>query len=270
MSREDVDIVRRALKARRSEFAELLDPAVHLDLSERVFNPAVYEGYEGIMRWHAEVGEIWQSYVTEPDEFIDCDRGVLVLTRERGRGRASGVELDRETALICRLRARRVSEIRQYDDRDRAVRDAGPSAERPDGEPGQAMAQQNMELVQRAIAALNARDIEGYLACCTDDVTLETPLATVGGVYEAAEGIRRFLTDIEDAAPDFQIAIDRAQAIDGQRLVAFVRSSSTGRTSGIPLVTDATNVYDIREGKISRIRIFLDRREALEAVGLTE
>jgi hypothetical protein len=30
------------------------------------------------------------------------------------------------------------------------------------------------------------------------------------------------------------------------------------------------NIYDLTDGKIMRIRIFLDRKEALEAVGLSE
>jgi ketosteroid isomerase-like protein len=129
---------------------------------------------------------------------------------------------------------------------------------------------ENVELVERAIAAVNARDIEGYIACCTEDIKLETPLAAVAGVYEGAEGIRRFLADVEDAAPDFRIEIHGVKAIGRARAVAFVRTSSTGRASGIPLATDATNVYDISDGKISHIRIFLDRQQALRAVGLEE
>lgn len=126
ISEQGVEIVRRALMARRSEFAELLDPAVHLDLSERVFNPAVYDGYEGVMRWRADVGEVWESYRSEPEEFFDGDEVVVVFTRERGRARGSGIEVDqRPTALLCRLRAGRVSEIRLYHDRRRALRDAG-------------------------------------------------------------------------------------------------------------------------------------------------
>ena len=73
MSPQNVELVRRALMARRSEFTELLDPAVRLDLPERVFNPAVYEGYEGIMRWRAEVGDVRESYRSEPEEFFDGD-----------------------------------------------------------------------------------------------------------------------------------------------------------------------------------------------------
>jgi ketosteroid isomerase-like protein len=125
-----------------------------------------------------------------------------------------------------------------------------------------------VRLVERAIAAINARDIEGYLACCTENVKLETPMAAVGGVYEGIDGIRRFLTDIEDAAPDFRIELDRIKEVDSKRVVAFLRTSSTGRASGIRLAAPTTNVYDLIDGKISHIRIFFDRQQALKAVGL--
>jgi ketosteroid isomerase-like protein len=128
VSEANVEIVRRAANARRSEFAELLDPAVRLDLSERVFNPAVYEGYDGIMRWRAEVADVWESYLSEPEEFFDAGETVVVVTRERGRGRGSGVEVDRVTALLYRLHEGRVNEIRLYHDRERAMRDAGLAA----------------------------------------------------------------------------------------------------------------------------------------------
>lgn len=132
------------------------------------------------------------------------------------------------------------------------------------------MSQENVRLVERAIAAINARDIEGYLACCTENVKLETPMAAVGGVYEGIAGIRRFLTDVEDAAPDFRIELDGVEEVDSKRVIAFTRTSSTGRVSGIRLAAPFTNVYDLIDGKISHIRIFFDRQEALKAVGLEE
>jgi ketosteroid isomerase-like protein len=128
------------------------------------------------------------------------------------------------------------------------------------------MSQENVRLVERAIAAINARDIEGYRACCTENFKLETPV--VGGVYEGIDGIRRFLTDIEDAAPDFRIELDGVEEVDSKRVIAFLRTSSTGRASGIRLAAPSTNVYDLIDGKISHIRIFLDRQQALKAVGL--
>ena len=132
------------------------------------------------------------------------------------------------------------------------------------------MSQDNVRLVERAIAAINARDIEGYLACCTENVKLETPMAAVGGVYEGIDGIRRFLTDVEDAVPDFRIELDGVEEVDSKRVLAFLRNSSTGRASGIRLAWPQANVYDLIDGKISHIRIFLDRQQALKAVGLEE
>ena len=130
------------------------------------------------------------------------------------------------------------------------------------------MSQENVSLVERAIAAINARDIEGYLACCTENVKLETPMAAVGGVYEGIDGIGRHFTDIEEAGPDLLIELDGVEAVDGKRVIAFLHTNATGRASGIPMALSLTNVYDLIDGKLSHIRIFLDRREALKAVGL--
>jgi ketosteroid isomerase-like protein len=64
------------------------------------------------------------------------------------------------------------------------------------------------------------------------------------------------------------IEVQRVQAIGDSRALAFLRVSSTGRVSGIVTSAESGNVYDFVDGKISRIRIFLDRDEAVKAVGL--
>jgi len=131
------------------------------------------------------------------------------------------------------------------------------------------MSQENLEVVRRAVAALNARDLEGYLACCTPDVELDIP-EVIAGVYEGPQGIRRFLTDVEDTAPDFHIDIQDLKAVGDDQVLAPMQTSSTGRVSRIPMTQTQTNVYDLVDGKIRRIRIFLDHHQALKAVGLVE
>ena len=44
-----------------------------------------------------------------------------------------------------------------------------------------AMSQENVEVVERAVAAVNDRDIDGYLACCTEDIQLQTPVSPIEG-----------------------------------------------------------------------------------------
>jgi len=130
------------------------------------------------------------------------------------------------------------------------------------------MPQENVETVGRAIAAINARDIDAYLSCCTENVELLLPMA--GADYLGADGIRRFFADTEDIGPDFRIEVQRVQAIGDSTAIAFPRIGATGRVSGIVTGAESANVYDFIEGKISRVRIFLDLADALKAVGLEE
>jgi hypothetical protein len=55
------------------------------------------------------------------------------------------------------------------------------------------MSQENVEMVERAIAAINDRDIDAYLACCIGNVELLTPLAPLGAEYVGADGIQAVL-----------------------------------------------------------------------------
>lgn len=126
MPQDNVEVVRSVLTAGVDEMlVDLLDPSVRLDLSERVFNPAVYEGHEGLRRWRAEVSDVWDSYRAEPVEFFEGEDVVVVLTRERGRGAGSGAQVDRLTTFVFRLTDGRVTEIRLYGNRDQAFAAAG-------------------------------------------------------------------------------------------------------------------------------------------------
>ena len=134
------------------------------------------------------------------------------------------------------------------------------------------MSQENVEFVKRAVAAVNDRDIDSYLACCTADIRMEIPVAAIQGAYEGSDGLRRFFADVLDTSPDFLITIERLESIGTDRVLGFMRLNMSGRTSGIILGSDmpCANLYDFADGKIKRVRIFLDRREALKAVGLSE
>src|SRR5687768_4048770 len=142
------------------------------------------------------------------------------------------------------------------------------------------MSHENLEAVREVIAAVNDRDLDRYLVHCTENIELETPWSAVEGVYEGPDAIRRLFSDLRDTLPDFHLVIERLEPIGSERVLAFLRASATGRASGIAAgagVLSATgrdipsaNVYDFADGKIRRIRVFLDRQDALEAVGLRE
>ena len=133
------------------------------------------------------------------------------------------------------------------------------------------MSQENVDAVTRAIDAINERAIDRYLACCTEDIELRSPQSDVQGApYVGEPGIRRWFADIADAAPDFRLEVERVREMDESRVLAYVQMRASGRTTGIPFDTQITNVYDLADGMIRRVQVYLDRAEALEAVGLTE
>ena len=134
------------------------------------------------------------------------------------------------------------------------------------------MSHENVEVVKRAVAAVNDRDVESYLACCTADIRMENPVMAIEGAYEGSDGIRRFFADVLDTGPDFRVTIESLESIGTDRVLGFMRLNMRGRASGISLGSDipSTNLYDFTDGKIRRVRIFLNRQEALEAAGLRE
>ena len=86
----------------------------------------------------------------------------------------------------------------------------------------------------------------------------------------APDGIRCFFADVGDTGPDFQLTIERVEAVGPDRILAFMLVTATGRASGIPQDSRTGNVYDLVGGKIERIQVFVDREQALEAAGLSE
>src|SRR3954447_19764608 len=136
------------------------------------------------------------------------------------------------------------------------------------------MPAENVEVVRRAIAALNERDIDRYLACCTEAVQLETPWASVEGIYEGSDGVQRFFSNLAETMPDFGLEIERLESVGTTRVLALLLVHATGRASGIAAGDAAggfpsrtANIYDVADGRIERIRIFLDRTEALHVAG---
>jgi ketosteroid isomerase-like protein len=108
---------------------EHFEPTARLDLSENIFNPAVYVGYGEIARQRREVNDVWDQFEVEVERLFEREDAVVAFTHERGRGEASGVEVDRDSAFLFRLRDGKVTDVRGYLDRDRALADLGLTTE---------------------------------------------------------------------------------------------------------------------------------------------
>ena len=133
------------------------------------------------------------------------------------------------------------------------------------------MSQEKFETVQRYLAALNARDVDAYFACCTDDVVLVPATVAIEGEYRGRSGIERFFADLRDTAPDMKVEAERLEAV-GQKVLAFERGKASGRASEVGAEIDFMTVYEFEGRKISRVLVFLSRQypSARQTTGLSE
>ena len=104
MPSENAEVVRRAHQALNSgdmdALVALCDKDFRLDMSDRIFNPAVYDGHDGIRQFYAEVRDVWEIYVWVPEQLIEAGSDVVALLRSTGRGRESGVEVERPVPTV--------------------------------------------------------------------------------------------------------------------------------------------------------------------------
>jgi ketosteroid isomerase-like protein len=86
--------------------------------------------------------------------------------------------------------------------------------------------------------------------------------------YEGPEGTREFLTDWVDAWEDWRLEV--RELIDaGDDVVAVLHQSGRSKTTGLEVDMDFAQVWTIKAGKQTRMRMYADPDEALRAVGLS-
>ena len=63
---------------------------------------------------------------------------------------------------------------------------------------------------------------------------------------------------------------ERSFDVGAERVLVFVRATGTGRSSGAPTEAEVAHEFTIRDGLLTRFKVYLDRQGALDANGLTE
>ena len=129
------------------------------------------------------------------------------------------------------------------------------------------MSQQNVEIVRRAFDAFNARDGDELVSLCAEDCEWRPFRAQLEGiVYRGHEGVRQFLSDIDDDWEAFRI--DALEFHDrGERLAVIGRVCARGRGSSMEIDSIAGFVHELEQGQIRRVTSHSDAEAALKAAG---
>jgi ketosteroid isomerase-like protein len=130
MSRENVEIVREfnALfeAGDRRSWRSYFDPNAIWDTSESGILPSgVYRGHAGIEQFFTDWLSTWDDYAIENREFIDGGDAVAVVFRQRGRGKGSGIETERDFYGVYYLRGGKVIRYRLLASRTQALEAVG-------------------------------------------------------------------------------------------------------------------------------------------------
>jgi len=130
MSQENVEVVkeftRRFEGGDRGDWRDYFDPNVVLDASatESPF-AGVYRGHQGIERFFRDWLGTWKDYEIAHREYIDAGDAVVVVFRQSGTGRGSGVRTERDFFGVYELRELKVVRYHMYESRQEALEAAG-------------------------------------------------------------------------------------------------------------------------------------------------
>src|SRR5215211_3333051 len=135
------------------------------------------------------------------------------------------------------------------------------------------MSQENVELVRRVTDVMDAEGFEAalpvFLEAAHPDVEWrEDPNWPGSGNYRGVEQVRHVILDRMETL-DFDQQTEDLTGVD-DKVVALVRWTGRGKASGAQGEISLAMVWTIREQAITRIEFFLDRAQALAAVGMRQ
>jgi ketosteroid isomerase-like protein len=130
------------------------------------------------------------------------------------------------------------------------------------------MSEENVEVIRAAMAAFNARDPETMLSLMDPNVEFESAIERK--VYRGHDGMVRYRREADAVMQGFHTEEDRFLDAGDDRVVHLYRIVGTGAGSGVPGSRENAIIWVLRDGKILRAKVYLDPRQALEAVGLSQ
>jgi steroid delta-isomerase-like uncharacterized protein len=131
--------------------------------------------------------------------------------------------------------------------------------------------ERNKEVVRKAIDAFNRQDLDAYWSCHTEDTTshevyFPNPLTK-------AE-MTKFVPELWHAYPDWRIetmtiiAEGDMVAVENVMTATFKRDHGKIKATGKSFSVREGVFFQMKDGKIQHVRVYLDRRSQDEQLGL--
>jgi uncharacterized protein len=126
----------------------------------------------------------------------------------------------------------------------------------------------NVEIARQVIHAFNRRDVDAIFECVNPDLEWLPAMPFGGGPLRGREGIESYVRDVRESWEEYRVVAQDFRAPDDDQVVVLSRIEGRGSASGGVVDAAMGQIFDFRDGKISRVRTYLDHGEALRAAGL--
>jgi len=134
------------------------------------------------------------------------------------------------------------------------------------------MSQEDVKIVKGSLAALADQGLDAMAEFWSSDVdwrAIEGAPDDVGEMH-GREAVRRYFQEWIDMFDDISNVPEEFLDLGDGRVLAVQYVTGRAKASGVETELRFAVVYTLREGRIVRAREYLNRGQALEAVGLSE
>src|SRR5262245_52724715 len=132
-----------------------------------------------------------------------------------------------------------------------------------------AMSEGNVEVVRALYEAMNERDVERSTALTHPDVEWISDPRLGMSPRVGREAVLGFFLDQAEMFDDVRIEVERL-ADSGDKVLALIRVTGQGTSSGAAVDISIGHVWTVRDGVVVRGEGYGDRDEAARAAGLSE
>jgi ketosteroid isomerase-like protein len=129
MSQETLEVVRTAYEAwARGDLEAALEvaaPDIVIKQPPTQADARSYVGHDGLRRATADWGGQWDDWRIEIRRLIDADPLVVATIHQRGRGKASGVQVGTELSSVHAVEAGKITRMEMFFSEEEALEAAG-------------------------------------------------------------------------------------------------------------------------------------------------
>jgi uncharacterized protein len=131
------------------------------------------------------------------------------------------------------------------------------------------MSRENVERLVQGYASFNEGNSTALLEFLAPDFVYRPRSELPGNEpIVGREQFEQVLRELWEVFAGVRFEVEEVIDLD-DRIVAVIRQTSRGRSSGLSIDQRVTHVLELEDGRATALRVFTTRSEALEAVGLS-